>query len=439
MTTGVTTALCMVDTGKGPCRRPVHKRGYHDPNPPTLRVPRDGQGRVRVSISQLRRYGAVDLATGGEDHTETVRGCPRAYALTYGADPVAEFPFRPAELGIVLHRAIAYMEDHAVGPGEALGKVWPATLGPLDFAEAGRILDGYLSRGGPMTLYATLASELDITAELFVDDEHGPVMFRGIIDHLAVDADDPDTVHVTDLKSAARPVARDALRGDVQLMGYTWLVREWWRTQHGRYPRRVIAHFDALRYGDTAIEYTRTELDIWSEWAAAMIRTMLRDRDPQPILNDGCSWCPVRWSCPAWLALPGDAQSAAARLAGASPEELGGRYTEAARVLRLLASQVDHHKDALEAEAKQRGVLRVGDQEWRVETGRRTVANVLGIVDLLLPDHPAAFEQAVTATHASVEKASNGLDLSLAAQLAGCVATVKRGERIAKRKAKKGQ
>jgi hypothetical protein len=222
-------------------------------------------------------------------------------------------------------------------------------------------------------------------------------------------------------------------------MGYTWLVREWWKAQHGHYPRRVVAHFDALRYGDTAIEYTRTELDIWREWASAMVRTMLRDTDPAPILNDGCTWCPVKWSCPAWNALPGEAVSAAARLAGATPEQLGDRYQAAHRVLGLLDKQVKARKEVLEAEVKANPLtpVVVGDQEWTLETGSDTVANILGIVALLWPDHPTALETALSATKASVERAANGLDLDLGTQLVGCVATVKRGERIAKRKPSK--
>jgi hypothetical protein len=764
-------SVCGAVTPAGPCALPTHSRGYHDPDPPKLRVPRNAAGHPQVSISQLRRYGAVDLATGGEDATESVRGCPRAYALTYGVGEVPEFRSKAAELGILLHRALHHMEEQICGPEEALGAVLTSTTGLVGYTEARRILDDYLTRGGPATMYATLAAELDLTAQLYVDDVHGPVDFRGIIDHLGVDTADPGTVHVTDYKglsvdtplptpsgwttmgdvevgdklfgpdgmpcsvvgksvvhwkdcyriifgdstsvicdgehrwvvlagpiggrrkplvpvemtaaeiydrgvvdrsgshdvrvanaqaldlpeadlpadpyvlgawlgdgstgsgritqanprlwdeiqkrgyelspekpgsklqvrmvyglstelkaagvfhrknlpdlyarasrqqrldvlrglmdtdghwntsreravmnttaewqadavcelvvslgwkatrmpttakgfgktvqawqvwfspvgehifvarppdgyrldnsvrrahrairsiekvptvptqciavdnqeqmylagrqmipthnSAARPVSKESLRGDVQLMGYTWLVREWWKTQHGTYPRRVIAHFDALRYGDVAIEYTRHELELWQEWAAAMVRSMLRETYPAPILNDGCTWCPVRWGCPAWQALPGEAQSAAARLAGASPEQLGDRYVAATQVLKLLEHQVTDHKTVLEQEAIARGSLVVGGQEWVAESGTKTVSNVLGLVDLLLPDHPGAFETAVTVTKASVERAAQGLeDLGLAEQVMGCVASVKSGWRIARRKVKKGK
>lgn len=428
--------LCGADTGTGPCALPKHSRGFHDAAPPTLTVPRNAAGQPQVSISQLRRYGAVDLASGGEDVTETVRGCPRAYALTYGPDPVPELPSRPAELGIVLHRALAYMEDHTTGAVEALGAVWPPTLGVLDYAEALRILEGYIARGGVMTLYSTLAAELDLAVELYVDDVHGPVMFRGIIDYLAVDPGDPETLHVTDYKSAARPVSKESLRGDVQLMGYTWLVREWWKQQHGKYPRRVVAHFDALRYSDVAIEYTRGELGLWQEWASAMVHTMLRDTHPKPILNDGCTWCPVRWGCPAWNALPGEATTVLARLTGASPEQLGVRYVAASQVLKLLGNQVEERRAVLEGEAHTRGRVRVGDQDWVSVSGSKTVADVLGLVGLLLPEHPGAFETAVSASRASVERAASGLgDVSLASQVRGCVDTVTSGVRITKRKA----
>lgn len=393
-----------------------------------------------MSISQLRRYGAVDLATGGEDFTETIRGCPRAYSLTYGTGrPVPEMPSRPAELGTLLHRALAYMEDNTCGPEDALGAVWPPTLGPVDMAEALRILGKYIERGGPGTKYATLAAELDLTMELYVDDLHGPVMFRGIIDSLAVDPSDPGVVHVIDYKSQARPIAKESLRGDVQLMGYVWLVRQWWLKQHGYYPERVVAHFDALRYSDVAIEYTGSELELWWEWACAMVRTMLRDTQPAPILNEGCTWCPVRWECPAWQALPGEGLSALARLQGATPQELGDRYVEAKKVLGLLEKHVAGRQQALEAEANARGDLRVGEQDWAVVPGSKTVANVLSLVTLLLPNHPSAFEVAVTATKASVERAAQGLDLSLGADVVACVGTVEAGTRISKKKRKKAK
>lgn len=431
------TTVCGAETPGGPCVLRPHSRGYHDPAPPTLIVPRNAAGHPQVSISQLRRYGAVDLASGAEDATETIRGCPRAYALTYGHGQVPELPSRPAEMGTTLHRALHWMEEHAVGPEEALGSVWPATLGPRDYMEAERILTEYMIRGGPLTRYATLAVELDITAQLYVDDVFGPVDFRGIIDNLSIDVDDAGVLRVIDYKSAARPVAKDSLRGDVQLMGYAWLVRKWWIRQHGEAPDRIIAHLDLLRYGDVAIEYTKAELDLWEAWAAAMVRTMLRDTNPAPILNDGCTWCPVRAGCPAWQALPGEGATVLARLQAATPQELGARYVESGLVLKLLTQRVKEHKEALEAEVQECGSLVVGDQVWEPETGTKTAADVISIVDLLLPGHQPEFQVAVGASRASVEKAAQTLEPELALRLLDCVSTVKAGVRIKKTRVKK--
>lgn len=428
--------VCGAETSGGLCARPSHSRGWHDPKPPTLTVPRDAEGRPRVSVSQFRRYGAVDLASGGEEGAETVRGCPRAYASVYDVDrPVPEFRSRAAELGSVLHRVLHHMEVNVCGPQEALGSVWPATLGVLDFGEATRILDGYLARGGPLTMYATLATELDLTEELYVDDDHGPVMFRGIVDCLAVDPSDPGVVHVTDFKSSARPVSKDSLRGDVQLMGYVWLIRQWWKREHGCYPDRVIAHFDQLRYSDIAIEYTTSELGLWREWASAMCRTMLRDDDPQPVPNDGCGWCPVRHTCPAWLGLPGEGETALMRLMASTPAELGDRWVEAARVLRLLDRLVTDQKSALEAETHVVGSLRVGDQEWKSGPGTKNVVDVVQLAYLLFPDHLPEYEVAVSASRASLERAVQGLDLSLADQVLACCQVAESGMRITRVKA----
>lgn len=424
--------LCGSMTPTGPCVLPAHSRGFHDAAPPTLRVPRNTDGHYQVSTTQLRRYGAVDLL--GPDATETVRGCPRAYAVTYGSDPVPELPSPAAELGLLLHRALHWMHDHDCGPEDALGQVWAATLGFPDYQAALRILRGYLDRGGPMTRYATLLTELDYAAELFVDEEFGPVWFRGVVDNVSIDPTEPDIARVIDYKSAARPVAKDSLRGDVQLLGYVWLTRRWWRQQFGVVPDRVVAHLDLLRYSDLAIEYTATELEQWHEWACAMVRAMLRDTNPAPILNDGCTSCAVRWDCPAWLALPGEGQSMNARLAGLTPEAWATHFTRAERVKKLLGAQVDQIRDVLSAEALAVGVVQVGDQEWTATPATKNAVDVRRVAQLLLPDHPEVFEVAVTSSRAALERATDGLDPSLAARVLACVDTVADGMKVTRTK-----
>lgn len=428
--------LCGAETPDGPCALPPHRRGWHDANPPTVQVPRNAAGHVQVSISQLRRYGAVDLI--GED-AEGIRGCPRAYALTYGAEPVPEPPNQAAELGSVLHRALHRMETHTCGPEDALGAVWPATLGPEDYSNAQEILLGYLEREGPMTRYATLSTELDLTVPLYVDEDHGPVFFRGIIDNLAIDPLGPDVVHIIDHKSAARPVAVDSLRGDVQLRGYAWMIRQWWHQEYGTYPSRVVAYLDLLRYRDVPIEYTAHELEVWHAWACAMVRTMLRDEAAMPILNDGCTYCAVRWGCPAWRGLPGVGESMAARLTGMTQDQIKDQFEDAARVIKLLGEQFKQIRATLDEETHALGSLRVGDQVWTSEPGSKNVADVLAMATLLLPEHPAAFATAVTSSQAAVERAGRGLEPSLRDELFGCVESVPAGWKVTRRKLKPGE
>lgn len=426
---------CGADTPDGPCALPAHRRGWHDHDPPKVQVPRNAAGHVQVSISQLRRYGAVDLLDAG---AEAIRGCPRAYALTYGGPPVPEVPNPAGELGSVLHRALHRMETHTCGPEDALGAVWPATLGPDEMDTAREILLGYLEREGPMTRYATLGTELDLVVPLYVDDEFGPVMFRGIIDNLSIDPTEPDIVHVIDHKSASRPVAAHTLQGDVQLRGYAWLVGRWWAGQHGAPPARVVAHLDLLRYSDIPIEYTAHELEVWHAWACAMVRTMLRDTAAMPILNDGCTFCPVRWSCPAWRGLPGVGESMAARLTGLGVDKLTDLFEDADRVHKLLKKQAEQSKAVLDAETKARGALRVGGELWTVEPDSKNVADVLGMARLLLPDHPTVFATAVKSSRTAAEKAGRGLDLSLRDELLGCIGSVPDGEKVVRRKVKPG-
>lgn len=423
---------CGVETPDGPCSLAPHRRGWHDANPPRIQVPRNRDGHVQVSISQLRAYGAVDLV---DDHAaERIRGCPRAYALTYGGEPVPEPVSAAREMGIVLHRALHHMEANTCGPETALGAVWPATLTMGDYQDAVEILLGYLEREGPMTRYATLETELDLAVPLFVDEDHGPVFFRGIIDNLAVDPLEPDIVHVIDHKSAARPVAGDSLRGDVQLRGYAWMIRQWWHAQHGEYPSRVVAHLDLLRYSDIPIEYTAHELEVWHAWACAMVRTILRDEAAMPILNDGCSWCAVRWGCPAWRALPAVGESMAARLAGLPTDQAADLLGDAGRVSKLLGDQLQQVKSVLTAETLVRGRLRVGDEEWTREPGSKNSADVLAMARLLLPGHPEVFAKAVKSSRSAAEEAGRELEPSMRDELLGCVTSVPDGWKIAKRK-----
>jgi hypothetical protein len=177
--------------------------------------------------TRLRAYGAAPPF-------DEVRGCPALYKAQYvtcscGHDRDQHDPdpdtvctvdgcecpgFRrsieritehgsPLEFGGAIHEALFHMEEHAVGPEEALRETWPAALGLDRWAEAIDMLNHYLNRGGPMSRYATLAVEVELFAELYVDDDFGPIWFGGIIDWLGVDTNLMQQLHLSDYKGLA--------------------------------------------------------------------------------------------------------------------------------------------------------------------------------------------------------------------------------------------
>ena len=132
--------------------------------------------------TRLRAYGAAPPF-------DEVRGCPALYKARYVDNEIVRIAEHgsPLEFGGAVHEALFHMEQHAVGPDEALRETWPAALGLDRWAEAVDLLEHYLERGGPMARYATLAVEVELFAELYVDDDFGPIWFGGIIDWLGVD------------------------------------------------------------------------------------------------------------------------------------------------------------------------------------------------------------------------------------------------------------
>src|SRR4051794_1231366 len=174
-------------------------------------------GVPTLSASQIRTYGAGSFRLDGY---ENPKGCPRQYRKKY-VERVRPFEqtSMPLSYGTAIHQALQVMENEAVGPHEALERVWPADLDMTSWAEAVKDLDAYLERGGPMNLYATIANEIELSAVLYVDEEFGPVAYRGFIDWLGIDTEDPGLLHVVDYKTNRFPPSNDAVAGDVQLKG----------------------------------------------------------------------------------------------------------------------------------------------------------------------------------------------------------------------------
>lgn len=163
-----------------------------------MRIPDGPSGFPTLSPTQLRAYGAGGFRLSEQ---ELPRGCPRQYKARYVERRVpAEFSYE-LDHGRFVHEVLYLMEDRGLTPDEALVAALPAGSTPESFAEARADVDAYMQRGAsPTDRYATLGVELGLDAELYVDEEFGPVRIRAIVDWVGTDTDQPNLLHVVDYK-----------------------------------------------------------------------------------------------------------------------------------------------------------------------------------------------------------------------------------------------
>lgn len=317
---------------------------------------------MTVSPSQMRTYGAGGFML---DEQETTRGCPRRYKAKYVDEVADDPPSYPLAYGTFFHRLMELMEEGRT-PEEALTEAFPVDGDPQMISEAREDLERYMARpANPFDLYATLQTEVMLSALLYVDEDYGEVWIRGMIDKLAVDHETPGVVHVVDYKTNRFPPSMEAVRGDVQLKTYHYLVRQ--NAKELGLPEniRVRVHLDAIKFREVDVGFTDDDIEDWRTWAEAVCRTILRDDKAEPVINPGCDWCPVQDTCPAFQALP----EVAADLADAEGEitdpEVRLRWRNRANEIRLLLEKKVKRIDAQFAlEAEERGGLVVGDTQW---------------------------------------------------------------------------
>lgn len=335
--------------------------------------------RIVFSTSQFRTYGATDTVRLG---WEVDRGCPALYKARY-VDKVkkAERSSMPLEYGSMIHDVLWKMEKYDIGPEDALAKSWRPELPEEQFVEALRDLERYMERGGPMQMYGTLDVELSLEAKLYDDGKYGPVYFMGIIDWLGVDTESDRILHVVDYKTNRVPPKVEDLAGDVQLKAYAWLVRENYRKWMKQKPL-IVVHLDAIKFRDIEMRYTDDELDEWQAWAEAVARTILRDDQGKPQLNDGCGWCPIRNDCKVILDLPQVGQTVAEKDFGQSAEQMWKWRKEAEGVRKVLDGRIKEIDRTLEeAVAENGGYLEFADQVWRIDRVFGNTVDVRGLYE----------------------------------------------------------
>jgi hypothetical protein len=395
-----------------------------------MQIPIGATGVPTLSANQIRTYGAGTFRLDGY---ENPKGCPRQYRKRYveHVRPPQQTSMN-LSYGSAVHAALALMEEEAIGPDEALSRVWPADLDLESFREAVGDLEKYLARGGPMNLYATIANELDLSAVLYEDEEFGPIAYRGIVDWLGIDTEDEGLLHVVDYKTNRFPPSNDAVRGDVQLKGYDWLVRQ----NQGRFGFeggvRTTVHLDAIKYRDVAVQWTQAEIDEWQDWTVAIARRILRDGDGAPVLNAGCNWCPVRHDCPTFISLPNIGRGLLQeREVGKSLEEQARWEKEARLVKGLLDTAIKdvarRRSEALLAE----GPIRIDDVEYFDEPGWVTDIDLDRLERVLGRNR---FLRMVSTSKTAIDEATKTDEPETRVAAMACISSVPSGRAVKQRK-----
>lgn len=300
--------------------------------------------------SHAAKYGggAFELIVGYDEP-----GCPRAYHLKYHEGRPEE-PDVPRLRGTAVHLALALMEEEQLSVDDALSRAWPPQLGPATYMECVALIMEWISRPDDGT--HTVATELELTAPLYVDEDFGPIQVGGRIDRLAMVMDDPRKLIVDDYKTDSAPPSKADIERWIQGYFYAFLV--WhnaarWIGQ-GRKPK-IACRYVALRWHDQGRDYFESELEMFRAWAESVARRILRDEDPQPILNPGCGRCDYRHDCPAWLELPGMGVSLLERIRNTKLEKQM-ELRPSAREIRL---RLEHFIDGIDGLARSR--LSVGE------------------------------------------------------------------------------
>lgn len=399
-----------------------------------MKIPNGPSGVPTVSASQFRKYGAGGVVL---DEQEVDEGCPRLYEATYCREERL-VEAKPYELlyGSLIHEVLYLMEEEGLNPDEALQKAWDPTMPFEWFEEARGDLQQYVERGAtPMDRFATLGVELDLDAVLFVHPEYGEIRYRGKIDWVGVDPDDPRVLHVVDFKTNRSPFKNEALAGDVQMRGYHWLIAQHARKWVPTGPVRIVTHLDAIKFREVEIAYSDDQIDDWHSWAVALVMAILNDEKAEPHLNTYCPRCPIRSDCPLFQALPATGQTLAKtkdQAAAKGDEELLRWRDEANRVRLVLEKSVKAIDDDLKERAAKNGPLVIGDDVWEKQIAYDTLIDMRALHRAL----GNRFYDAVSTSKAAITRVTKGVDPTTLAAAWKAVTDIATGTKIVRKKVK---
>lgn len=319
------------------------------------------EGLPTLYVSRLRAYGAAGFLL---DEHESQRGCPRQYRKKYVEEVVPRESTDQQAYGSAIHGALYLMEEEMLAPEVALQRVWPASLGPEWWAEAVADLNKYLERGGPMNKYGTIAVEVDLYAPLYEDETFGPVWFGGAVDWLGIDVENPQTLHAVDYKTNRQPPSRADVAKDIQLKAYDYLIRANWAQWMASTRPDIVFHLDAIKWYDIELRHTEDDIEEWHAWAEAIARTILRDEVGAPVVSEGCGWCPVKGTCPAYQALPGDGLVLAEARSGLSLAQRWEWHEKAKVTIKALKDGVDEIDALVAQKVAVEGTVEIPGRRW---------------------------------------------------------------------------
>jgi hypothetical protein len=341
-------------------------------------------------------------------------GCPWLYQKKYvHRKKMPEFAWQ-LDYGSAIHGALQVMEEEMIDPLEALKRVWPAELGPERFDEAMRDLRAWLEN--PDDLH-TIATEQDLTAVLYEDEDFGVVKIGGRIDRIAIDGVNPSVIYFDDYKTDRRPPSYKALNRWIQGYFYASILKA---NAHRYMPDQnaeVVGRYEAVKWYRLQKVFTDDDLEVFLAWAESIARRILRDKKPEPVLNPGCGWCPIRVDCAAWQALPGEGTGLLERMAKLPLEKRVAEWDEVKSIARRL-DQISKETEAAVKDkvAAEGAAVEMAGIRWSLANAERrwadprqlhqimgdafydTVRVTLGDVDTFKEDHPelgAKIEKAI--------------------------------------------
>lgn len=341
-----------------------------------------------LHYSHLRAYGAgsIDLAPG-----EFETGCPRLYKSRYVGRRRPEPGVGALSYGSTIHAALALIEAESVPPDVALARVWDPGMGMDRWEEAERDIRRVIERGGMVMGLHTIAVEQDLATDLYEDPEYGLIRYGGRLDVVAIQDDDEDvpTLAVIDYKTDRGVPTRKFVEGWAQGIGYGMILYDH-RAEFVPWADdvRIVGVYDAIKRYPMWIEYSRERIEMFRAWASAMASIILRDTTAEPVLNPGCSLCPIRDDCPAWQSLPGQGQGLLERLSKGSLEKKVAHLDEATTMQSRLDLWMKDVKQALIEHIRVAGPLQAGQFEWYLDQGELREADVHRLAQLMGDQFP---------------------------------------------------